>query len=367
MNQRMNCPKMLGIIGDWNGPNLWRILQPITALQKVGAPCEWDFKTAPGVGALGPAFDGYILPRLAWPPAYRWMAQGWLQQVHASGRFVVFDADDDIFTAADTYRRVELGWTEGKTFDELEAERTQRIWALQQSDGVTVSTEPLAEVVRSFTTRPVIVVPNAIDLPWFRSVLRGAQRRTDGIAIGWAGGLRSSRDLAPVAEAWSRIAARFSAVRFVVQGHTDARLVGAVPADRLLVLPWMPLQTYPAGLVETDIACCAVTADRWNENKSEIKAYEAAAAGAAVVATPTVYGRLIEHGTTGYLAETADEWEHALAELVSRPALRSIMATRLLRVVERRCSLSENIWRWPSAWSAIQEDARSRRGRLVAV
>ena len=48
----------------------------------------------------------------------------------------------------------------------------------------------------------MIVVPNAIDVPWFRRVLRGAQRRTDGMTIGWAGGIRPDRDLAEMAQAW---------------------------------------------------------------------------------------------------------------------------------------------------------------------
>ena len=140
-----------------------------------------------------------------------------------------------------------------------------------------------------------------------------------------------------------------------------------VPSERLVVLPWMPLERYPSGLVEVDIACASVSDERFNRCKTAIKAYEAAVAGAAVVATPTVYGGLIEHERTGYLAETADEWEHALAELVERPALRAIMATRLLKVVERKHSLRGNLHRWPEAWSAIAEDARARRGRLVAV
>jgi len=365
--ERLSGPSMLALAGDMSGPTLWRVLFPFTALHKLGYRADWALKDAPGIGSLAPLYDGFVIPRMAWKPGQRQIAEQWFSMIRRAGRFVAYDLDDDILTADLNYRAVELGWADGKTFVELEAERFERIWALQQADGVTVSTQRLATVVRSFTTRPVIVVPNAIDVPWFRRVLRSAERRSASPTIGWAGGRRPDRDLGPMAEAWSRIARRYPAVTFVVQGHVPAVVTDAVPADRLLVLPWMPLERYPAGLVEVDIGCASVSDERFNRCKTAIKAYEAAVAGAAVVATPTVYGQVIEHGQTGYLAETADEWEHALARLVENEAGRKIVARRLLRHVERSYSLAENLWRWPSAWSAIQEDAQARRGRLVAV
>ena len=367
MTERLAGPSVLALAGDMSGPTLWRVLSPFTALHNDGYPCDWALKDAPGIGSFAPLYDGFVLPRMAWRPGERRIAEQWFEMIRRAGRFTVYDADDDIFTSDLSRRAIELGWTEGKSYAELEADRFERIWTMQQCDGVTVSTQRLATVVRSFTSRPVVVVPNAIDLPWFRRVLRGAQRRTAAPAIGWAGGRRPDRDLATMAEAWARIARSCPAVTFVIQGHVPAVVTDAVPAERLLVLPWMPLERYPAGLVEVDIACASVADERFNRCKTPIKAYEAVVAGAAVVATPTVYGQVIEHEHTGYLAETADEWEAALSALVARPALRSIMAKRLLKVVERRHSLAGSLYRWPEAWAAIAEDARARRGRLVAV
>jgi glycosyltransferase involved in cell wall biosynthesis len=376
--ERLAGPALLGLVADRTGPSLWRVLQPFTALQKAGYRCGWDFQDAHGIGSVAPLFDGYLLSRMAWKPTERRLAEHWFRMIRRAGKVVIYDADDDIFTSTLSFRTVELGWAAGRSFAELEAERFERIWAMQQCDGVTVSTQRLATVVRSYTDKPVIVVPNAIDVPWFRRVLfqypeSGSKepvdrvRRRQHTTIGWAGGRRPDADLAPMATAWGRIAERFSQVTFVVQGHVAPVITDRVPSERRTILPWMPLEQYPAGLVEIDIGCAAVTDDRFNRCKSAIKAMEYAVAGAAVVATPTIYSQVIEHGRTGYLAETADEWEAALAELVSRPALRAMIARRLLRVVERKCSLRENLWRWPAAWSAIAEDARVRRGRLVAV
>lgn len=362
---KLTGPSVLALAKSQDGPTLWRVLQPITALEKVGYPCGWDLTHNPLIGEISPLFDGYLLPRFSWMPEHRRIAEQWFASLKRAGKFVVYDADDDVFTSQETHRRVELNWTGGKTFERLEAERWERIWAMQQCDGVTVSTQRLATIVRSFTDRPVIVVPNAIDLRWFRGVVASCQRQIPGLTVGWAGGRRHDRDVEQMAEAWGRIAARYPDVRFVVQGWVPPVILEHVGRDRLAILPWMPLETYPAGLAQIDIGCCAVADTPFNRAKSQIKAYEYAAAGAAVVASP-FYEPLIESGWCGWIARTADEWTAALADLIERPSFRPIMAKRLLKTVERKHSLDGNLWRWPAAWATIQESARVR-GRLVTV
>jgi glycosyltransferase involved in cell wall biosynthesis len=364
MPDRLTGPSMLALVGDMSGPSLWRVLWPITALEKRQYPCGWDMKDAVGLGSIAPLFDGVLVPRLSWPPTERPLAERWFAMLRRAGKLTVYDVDDDLFSPEIDRRSMLLGWADGKTAATLEAERRMRIWALQQCDGVTVSTRRLATLVRTLTDRPVVVVPNAIDLPWFRSCLRAQRRQLDGITIGWAGGKRPDEDVAMMAEAWGRVAARLPAVRFVVGGYVPPVIRAHVPADRLVVIPWLPLERYPQGLADVDIACCAVADTPFNRCKSQIKAIEAAVAGAAVVVTPAVYGSLVENGRTGFVAETVDDWESALLELVTRPGLRSMMARRLLRVVERQHTLDVNLWRWPAAWSTIAESAR---GRLVAV
>lgn len=365
MPDRLTAPSILALVGrDRTGPDLWRVLQPITALEKAGYPCGWDVKDNALIGQIAPVFDGYLLPRISWPPAQRRIAEAWFASIRRAGKLAIYDADDDIFTAAETQRRVELAWTEGKSYEQLEAERFERIWAMQQCDGVTVSTQRLATIVRSFTSKPVIVVGNAIDLVWFRSVVRQTRRQIPGLTIGWAGGRRHDRDVEIMAAAWGRIASRYPDVRFVVQGHVPPVILEQVGRDRLAILPWMQLERYPSGLAQIDIGCAAAADTPFNRAKSNIKAMEYAAAGAAVVASPTLYAGLVDHGRSGFIATSASDWESALSTLVEQHATRKIMARRLLKHVERKFSLRENLWRWPQAWQQIAEAAR---GRLVAV
>lgn len=361
MPERLSGPSMLAMIDEVNGPNLWRVLQPVTALEKAGYPAGWDFKSAALLGLVTPHVDGYLLPRISWPASHRRTADAWFQENRRKGKLTVFDADDDVFTSQETHRRVELDWTEGKSFAQLEEERHERIWAMQQCDGVTVTTQRLATIVRQYTSKPVIVVSNSIDLPWFRGIVNATKRTVPGLTIGWAGGRRHDRDVEQMAIAWGRIAARYPDVTFVCMGHQPEVIREHVPADRLVELPWMKAETYPQGIAQVDIGCCAVADTPFNRAKSNIKAMEYSAAGAAVVASPTLYSGLVKDGASGLICETADEWTAALGRLVNSNAERQMMATRLLRAVEKRHALSVNLWRWPAAWNQIAASARVSR------
>lgn len=366
MADRLTGPSVLALIDEVNGPNLWRVLQPITALEKAGYACGWDFKSAALIGEIAPFFDGVMLPRFSWPPDQRSIAEAWFAALRRAGKFVVFEADDDVFTSQETHRRVDLDWMQGKTLEQLEAERHERIWAMTMCDGVTVTTQRLATIVRQYTSKPVIVVPNAIDVPWFRGIVNATERQVPGLTIGWAGGRRHDRDVEQMAEAWGRIAQRYPDVTFVVQGHQPEVIKEHVPAERLVQLPWMKAETYPAGLKQMDIQCAAIANTPFNRAKSPIKVMEAGISGAAVVCSPTLYSSIVEHGQTGYIATTVDEWEGGLRQLIEHPATRSMMATRLRKTVEKRHALANNLWRWPAAWQTIQDAARGRRALIVA-
>jgi glycosyltransferase involved in cell wall biosynthesis len=368
MTARLAGPSMLALVGDMSGPSLWRVLQPFTMLEQRGYSAAWDFKDAVGIGSIAPFFDGYLLPRMAWNPGQREIAEAWFGALRRAGKFAVYDADDDLFNPALDKRSIELGFAGRKGLADLAAERFERIWTLQQCDGVTVSTRRLATIVRELTDRPVVVVPNAVDIDWFRRVLRTPAPMTKrAVTIGWVGGSRPDRDLGSMARGWAIIAASYPDVGFVVGGYLPGVIRELVPTERLRVVPWLPLERYPEAYRGIDIACCAVSNEPFNRAKSVIKAYEAAVAGAAVVATPTIYGGLIESGRNGFLAESVDEWVASLELLLDKPPLRRRLARRLLAEVERTATLAANLWRWPAAWSAIQQSAAERRRRVVAV
>lgn len=355
--------------GSTEGCSYWRVWSPVTHIERQGGRCGWAYYDDDRAADHVLDYDVVVFQRLGWnvPRAGRQLRES----LHSVGKVMIQECDDDIWTnRADQKSQREMG------LKEHELSPTQNRRSTKIYDGVLVSTERLRTVVRGFAPDlPCEVVGNYIDLTLWRELLKDETRHPafEGkLVIGWAGGNRKSRDLEPVAEAWRRVAEARPGVHFAVQGYLDPVMRAAVPEGRLDILPWLPViprdgqPFYGAGLINFDIACCAVAQTAFNASKTPIKALESAAAGAAVVATPWLYGAVIDNGRTGLLAETADEWERALLALVDDEETRRGLAGALYSEVEARWSMERNWWRWPAAWTNLAQAARERLRQRVA-
>jgi glycosyltransferase involved in cell wall biosynthesis len=366
----MNGPRVLAITGRETGCTLWRTFFPFAELQRRGYFVHWKNKDDPECDdprfpiLMASRFEAIILPRMAWPGN---TGERFFSAMRKFGVAVIYEVDDDAFSPGIVPRQYATHEEErAKGLAQLEQDRLDRIACMQQCDGVTVTTRRLKTVVQQYTSKPVEVVPNAIDTRWFRSLVRTAKRVVPPLTIGWAGGARFTEDLIPVAEAWGRIARKRPDVTFVVQGHTSPVLLEAVSEDRLKVLPWLPIESYPQGLVNVDIACCAVAPKMFNTAKTPIKLWEFTLAGAACVVSPTLYGSVTTDGEDALVAETADEWEAALMRLASDAGLRRRLQRAQRRRVAAHHSLERNWQRWPEAWARIIDAFRSRSRLAVA-
>jgi glycosyltransferase involved in cell wall biosynthesis len=378
----MSRDGILALVSDASvSHTAWRVTRVFQRLREVGVdaqvlalgPTGTDGVTwTPGLmGVPVPWGTGVIvLPRVTVPVKHRASFQTWVASRRTEGIAVVFEADDDCYSEAwaehhqalqDDYYAVGDGrdgfnWVpqgmrpdvRGGCLQDAERDR----WILSQVDGVTVSTEHLAGIVRHYTMAPVLVVPNAIDVDAFRAGLVERPIWSDALTIGWAGGMRPEADAEPVAEAWKCIAARYPDVLFVVAGWQPKCLAAAVPAERLISVPYRSMDEYPAGMQVT-IGCCSAADTAFNLSRGPGKAWEFALAGAAVVASPTVYGNgcCIE---LDRLAETADDWERIITWLIDHPYDRQMLVRGAVGHVEHRHALARNLWRWQDAYRAIR-------------
>ena len=355
---------MLALVGDSEGCTLWRVWQPFTELQRRGYAAWWRSKDDPELGApewpylAATRLEAVILPRLSWRAQID--AHRFVDSVHNTGLAVIYDLDDDLLSPQ-IEARLQMTTQRDRAPRQLEQDRRDRITAIRLCDGVTTSSDYLADLVRQYVDVPVEVVPNAIDVAWFRRVLRGSQRSVPPLTIGWAGGSRSSDDFLNVVDAWHNIAIRRPEVRFVIQGFLSPELAAAVPADRLTVLPWMSAAEYPSGLKNIDIACCSVAASHFNRCKTPIKLWEFTLAGAVSVVSPTLYGPVASPCEDALVAETAAEWEAALIQLVDDCVLRRRLWRNQRRRVAAEHTLAHHWQRWPIAWQQILEQFHARR------
>lgn len=313
-------------------------------------------------------YDCVITPRIVWP--IKGVGERWIRAIHNAGLAWIYEVDDDVFSPRIVERQSMLFESEAKKGPkQLEWERLERIRMLSECDGVTVTTQRLKSIVRSYNPDvPCYVVPNAIDVKWFRLVMRGIGRVPEldkKLVIGWAGGTREPADMAVLVKVWPELARRYPKVMFAIQGHIDDALYYAMPRDRLITLPWLPLDEFPRALINFDIGCCPVAQVSFNYSKSCIKWYEMTLGDIPCVLSNTLYGREVTHGHDGLLAETAEEWLSALSSMIESAELRRKIVRNARRTVVEQHSIESNFWRWPDAWADAIDRYRSKTPLLI--
>lgn len=355
----MITPRVLILTGSGDGSSLWRVWQPAAELERQGYIVHWAPKDADNDALIARIaayrYNIIVLARVTWPVTDLDKADGFISMLHGLGMTVIYECDDDMFLHVQDHLT--------DLVDQHRLESAQMaIHTVKRVDGITVSTPRLQTVVEYVTEGkiPVAYVPNLLDVDWWQMIQRQARRIVPPVAIGWAGAKRQDADLAPMAEAWRRVAAKYPQTRFVVQGWCPDIVRDAVPADRLTLFPFAALNLYPAGLVNVDIGCCSVADTPFNACKSVIKALEYGASGAAVVATSALYHSVIRHNDTGLIANTADEWTAALSHLVEDRQHAGVLAGRLRRRVLAEHNLQLHAHRWIDAWTWLLDQQQRR-------
>ncbi len=258
---------------------------------------------------------------------------------------VVFSADDLVFSEADcdaaalSDPREEIARGFRWTLDAYGR-------SLAASDAFLGSTEELVDTARSLGV-PGLLVRNGLgrallerlDAARHARVVRDddpARRGAEGLRIGFLTGTDThDRDLASIAAPLQGVLHRLPDARLVVAGPATLPAQLAESRERIERLPLLPWSEFPRHLAGLDV--CVVPLERpnrFNEAKSEVKFLEAALAGVAVVASPTLAFRTaIRDGETGLLAADAAAWEAALLDLAGDPERRRGMARRARRDV----------------------------------
>lgn len=357
----MDTP-LLALFHNDTADHHWRVARPFARLAEAGVDAIMHRLQGAEIPFDLVAGRVVVLPRVI-VQGDQADADRYVRALHEAGaRAVVFDVDDDEVSGA----RIEhLDSIEALTCVERARLEDEQRWVQQMvraCDGVTVSTDPLAETVRRYTDKPVVTVPNAIDMTWFRERLVFPPAWSEHLTIGWAGYRRPEADLLPMAQAWGRIAERYPEVRFVVAGWQPACVYEHVPFDRIIRVPWTnDIDLYPRGM-QVDIGCCSVADTPFSRCKSPIKAWEYTAAGAAVVASRMIYGEQSSRAGPLFVADTPDEWEHAISTYIEYPHLRVIVQWfGLLPAVKLKALMpwehQRGLARWPAAYEQIMASA----------
>jgi glycosyltransferase involved in cell wall biosynthesis len=272
-----------------------------------------------------------------------------LNFLRSRGAKLVYETDDDL---TELYRDTS-GGKNGTCIPYLSA-----------VDAVTVTTEPLAELTRQLSDKPVYVLPNKVEHTYFAKLLKGRPRdNPDTFNVMLIGTPTHGDDWKPAYEAAS----------YFLMDHPDARLLvgGFHPRyiadhDQVIRLPFVEYKDYPYLLHEADVVLAAIDPDDpFNHSKSAVKAMESWATvrqlpngkvgGAAVIATDSVvYRDTVKHNHNGLLVpHTAEAYLDALELLYKDGHFRADLQRRGYLDCVKQHSIASGWQNWQSAYTRI--------------
>jgi hypothetical protein len=262
----------------------------------------------------------------------RRLLSGWkLQRLRRAARRLAFDFDDAIFLRDSCSR-----WSSSSERRQLGFVRMVRA-----ADAVVAGNAFLCDQARQWTepnhVRPVSTCIAVDRYPMANHA--AGKKETQLVWIGSASTLEGMERIGP----WLDRA-----------GQTLAGLSLKVICDRSWHLSKLPVRfcrwsevTETTELAEADIGISWLPPNTWSQGKCGLKVLQYMAAGLPVVANPVgVQARLVRHGETGFLAETAEDWQAALGRLAADPRLRAEMGARGRELVEEEFDITQGAAQW---------------------
>jgi SAM-dependent methyltransferase len=325
--------RLLCLPGHVDGTSYYRCWQPWTALARYSG----DLAVIPPPGQHtdrlpdedeASEFDLITRQRVAGPgPELHW--RRW------NGRTtLVYELDDNIFqpdpAALPNWLNTDL--------------RDSAIRCLEMADGVTVSTQPLAEVVRPHNPN-VAVVPNHIH----EDLLKIQRPRRDRVTICYEASTTHLLDVCMVQGPLGGVLDEHPDADFHAMGTDYRPLVGG----RGRFTPWQPNVWDFYASIDGDIAIAPLADTPMNRCRSAIKALTFNALGIPVVASDIEpYRDFIIDGVTGFLCRTHGEWHARLGELINDPAARDEMGAKA-KAVAADWTIQGNWQRWADAYQEL--------------
>jgi glycosyltransferase involved in cell wall biosynthesis len=250
---------------------------------------------------------------LPWMPA-------WVEELLARQPYVV-DYDDAVFHRYDLHHSALVRRLLGRKID-----RVMRNAAL-----VIAGNEYLAERARAAGAKRVEILPSVVDADLYVPT----PARASGFTVGWIGSPVTAPYLEQVRSALEML---------TNDGGAQVSLIGAgdgIEWDnaQVHILPWRE-ESEIQHIQNFDVGIMPLLDEPFERGKCGYKLIQYMACGLPVVASPVgVNAQIVEHGVTGFLAASAQDWQQALETLRDNPAKRREMGLAGRAKMEREYSL----------------------------
>lgn len=249
---------------------------------------------------------------------------------------LVWETDDDLWTI------------DPKNFRAIRNFTPEKLYELEQAASVahlvTVSTEPLAEVMRRYNPN-VVVLPNHVD----GRIFDLERPHRDRLTVGWAGGDSHLKDWEMVAPRLRRFLSRNPDVEFHSIG-ANYQIANKIKGRHT---GWSADLFDYYRTIDFDIGIAPLIPNQFNRSKSAIKALEYSALGIPVIASDVEpYQAFVIDGVTGFLVSKDHEWEARLRDLTHDEGMRLEMGAAAKQHA-RKWSIDEGWKLWRDAYASL--------------
>jgi glycosyltransferase involved in cell wall biosynthesis len=225
--------------------------------------------------------------------------------------------------------------------------------SLLAADYFTGATDFLAKRAEELG-KPSYVIRNFLNDRLIEASIRARalmdDRRAEGTVrmVFMSGTPTHQRDFGCIAPVIARVLKERPKARLKIVGHLDLTEFSCLEdvADQITKHDAVPWEDLPELVGDCDICVAPLdTQSPFCQAKSDLKFFEGAAYGLAVVASATEpYKQHIDHGSTGFICETADEWYQVLLRLIdhedireatTRSGVREVLENRAVKACSR--------------------------------
>lgn len=259
---------------------------------------------------------------------------------------LVYELDDDLWNVPKDNPAHE--YYENKGIRKREQE------CIEISDMVTVSTEPLAKIMRQFNDN-VVVLPNSIPRKLTNEI---AYPYTTGspdkpYVIAWAGSASHLQDFRVCADSVSSYLRLNPNTRMVFFGTDYSWMLHPSVHSQCRQAPWVSsVPEYHSILhrAQIDVMLAPLAANTFNESKSNLRLIEALGLGIPVIASNTGPYAGDTPGVTS--VELGDSWVPALSAM-SHPFARLEQSSVGREWVKENFTIEKNVTMWKTAYEDV--------------
>ena len=249
-----------------------------------------------------------------------------IDRAHQEGKKVFFDVDDLVIDTAYTDQLSFVGKLspeDKKIFDDG-VMRTGKTLSL--CDGAIGSTDCIAHEMENVLPKTYVNrnVASQKMVELSEEARRSRHVADDSVILGYfSGSLTHNADFALISDVLCQLLRSYPSLRFAVTGVSEIPEELKPYEGQIIRKEYVPWKELPKLIASVDINLVPLEDTLFNHAKSENKWVDASLVGVPTVASRVEpYKDIVQHGKTGFLCATTEEWIAVLSSLIEDAGLR---------------------------------------------